>query len=236
MKTFGFYDLIDACGLPGCPLCRLAQVEEHHFLDSLLYEYANEYDVHQRVRASRGLCSRHAWQLTEFKEGVLGVAVLYEQALDELLTRLNGNNTPASAARGMLERWLGPSPGAALAAQLIPTQPCMACQHLDDFAARSLAILDDALTEPRFLVVFGASHGLCLPHFTAALGAMRENERSARLAQIQREKWARLQAELRVFIDKHGDRGGDTHIEVMGVEADSWRRAVAALAGMRTNL
>lgn len=233
MKPFGYYDLIEACGQPGCPLCRQAQSAEHHFLDALLYEYANAYEVHQKVRASRGLCPRHAWQLTEFKEGVLGVAVLYDQALDETLTRLNGDSAPVSAARGMLERWLGPTPGSGLAAQLAPTTPCLACEHLADVERRSVAILDDALADEQFLAAFAGSDGLCLPHFMAALDSVRERQRALRLTNIQRDIWTRLQAELRRFIDRHGDRAGDSHLATMGHEADSWRRTVAALAGKR---
>jgi hypothetical protein len=73
-----------------------------------------------------------------------------------------------------------------------------------------------------------AAGGLCLPHLRLTL-AHGSRGASRTLAQWQATAWRRLRDELDELIRKHDHRF--LHEQVTEDEADSWRRAVAAVAG-----
>ncbi len=220
-----YYSLLDACASPGCPLCRLLLNGVERLLDSLLYERVNEAETQRAVRARRGLCNTHAWQMSRMTGNALGIAILYRAALDETL----------SAVKPLPPSRLGHVPGAPsqqerlrLADTLEPTEPCLACRLADDTERRTLGTLTRYLGDERLLAALRASYGLCLNHFRAALRQERRSAGMDVLIDIQRDIWGRLSAQLQEFIDKNDYR---RMREPMGAESDSWQRALRALAG-----
>jgi len=86
------------------------------------------------------------------------------------------------------------------------------------------------LGEDGLLGLYRASDGLCLRHFCGVLARIREGRVLEELVAVQRELWEKLEAELSELIRKSDYRFSG---EPMGVEAVSWLRALAVLAGER---
>jgi hypothetical protein len=227
VKSFGYYDLIEAFAQPGCAFCRLSAREARRYLDSLLYEYVAKPETQNAFRASRGLCRAHGWALTEVRDGALGIAILYEQALDETLRSLGALDETRPRAGG----WRGRG-GPAMPDALAPDAPCPCCVHVEAYEGRLLRDVLDGLDDVRFSEAFAQSSGFCLPHLMRIVGEAREPSHIAQLTTTQRAIWRRLQADLLTFIDKQGTRAGDNAFDPMGSEADSPRRALRALSGL----
>lgn len=232
MKSFGYYDLIETFPEPGCAFCRLSQREVGRYLDSLLYEYVAIPSMQNTFRASRGLCHAHAWGLTEIRDGVLGIAVFYEQTIDEVLSILAKHSTAGGGLK--LPRRRGANSGAAAAADLTPERDCPCCVHVAQVEITLIRDVVDGLGADRFVEAYQTSSGFCLPHLRRILPEVRDPKHVEILIATQRTIWAKLQAELLTFIDKHGTRHGDNVMVAMGEEADSWRRTLTALAGVDT--
>jgi len=220
-KPFSYYDLLEAFARPGCAICNLLLRDAERFLDSLLYEYVTDPDTNRAVRAGRGFCNAHSWQLTQYRGGVLGIAILFDAALDEVITV----SDQTQAARAPLSRLR--SNGSPLSRALEPTGPCLACEVMakseHDYTETLGRYIDDEALE----TAYGQSEGLCLPHFRQAL---RETAQQERLAAIQVGHWRRLKGELEEFIRKNDFNFAD---EAMGAEGDSWLRTIARMSGER---
>lgn len=229
MKPFSYYDLLQAFSASGCPMCRLVQRDAHQYLDSLLYEYVTDPDIHLSVRASRGLCNPHSWQLRELTAASAGVAVLYEAALDEALKSLpdTSENSSISGLRRLVNR-----PNATAVADRLAGQPgCLCCSAMEANEARYLETLSKAFLEPDYQAAYARSEGLCLPHFRQTLAQMNSSGLANWLIQTQRQIWQALMAELDQFRIKSDPnyQGGP-----MGREADSWVRAMEKLVGAQS--
>ncbi len=227
---FSYYDLIEACGQPGCPVCALLLRDAHRYLDAMLYEYVTKPATNEAFRAARGLCNVHNWQLMDFGAQVLGVAILQDAALDEVLKLIAAN--PAQV-QSTLSRWLGPtaknSP-AALADKLEPERSCPVCDTLAAAELRYLEAVSDYLNDDRFQAAFRDSAGLCLPHFRTALRQISQPAALETLLTLQVGIWRGLKDDLETFITKNDYRYAG---EPMGKERDSWRRALGSLAGKK---
>lgn len=227
---FSYYDFMEACAEPGCPLCALLLRDAHRYLDSMLYEYVTKPDTNDMFRAARGLCNVHNWQLMDFGAQVLGVAILQDAALDEVLKLIVANPAQAQSA---LSRWLGStaknSP-TALADKLEPERPCPVCDTAAASERRYLEAINDYLTDERFQAAFRDSAGLCLPHFRAALRQTTSPLALETLLTLQVAIWQKLKTDLETFITKNDYRYAG---QPMGVERDSWRRALGSLAGKK---
>jgi hypothetical protein len=226
--SFGYHDLIQAFGEPGCAVCKLALRDVYRHLDSMLYEYVTEPETNDRFRGSRGLCNAHSWQLRQFKTTVLGVSILYEAVLDEVLKIVDGS---AMRPQSKLARWLGgqseDSP-AHLADELEPDLPCSACTMLEQGETRSLQILRQHIGEAELKQAYRNSEGLCLPHFRQLLRATNGSAHAPLFLSIQRDIWTRLKDEVTLFIAKNDYQHKG---EPVGLEGTSWQRAIARMSG-----
>lgn len=232
MRTHAYFDLIETFAKPGCALCALALRDVDHFLDLLLYERVNEPDSHRAFRASRGLCSEHGGQLVQHKGGALAIAVLYKATVDEVL-KVMAQSTVDGQSQSGFARLLNANGGARginLADQLEPQGPCMACQLLADSEERYVQVMIQHLADARLQEAYRTSEGLCLPHFRQVLRQVRDSSHLRLLISIQTAIWEKLKAELQVFIDKNDHYRSR---ESMGVEGDSWQRAIKRMAGER---
>jgi len=89
---------------------------------------------------------------------------------------------------------------------------------------------ENLLGEDGLLGLYRASDGLCLQHFCGVLARVHEGRVLEELVAVQRELWEKLEAGLSELIRKSDYRFCG---EPMGVEAVSWLRALAVLAGER---
>lgn len=225
--TFGFFDLIKAFNKPGCAVCNLLLADVHRLLDSILYEYVTDPQIQAHFRASRGLCEAHGWQLVKLGNA-LGVAILYDAALDEILRQLSQAPPMNHDAPGLLQFLFPQNPNAAISSALEPTKPCIACQMQDESEARYLQVFSEHFHDERLQNAYRTSEGLCLRHFSQALRQIRDSERTKQLIALQSDLWTQLKAELAEFIHKSDFR----YIgEPMGAEGTSWQRVVARLGG-----
>jgi hypothetical protein len=226
MLPFGFYDLLDQLAEPGCAVCTLVRRDADKLMDTLLYEQVVDPPTHDHLRASRGFCAEHGARITEYRNA-LGVCILVDQALDEVLKILA--HTPARSARSFGGLLAGTD--SALARKLEPARPCLVCEAQARAEAHYAAALALHLNDTRMEEAYRVSDGLCLPHFMLTLDRAANPDVAQKLAAIQRGIWARLKAQLEEFMRKSDAvraRG-----EAMDLESDSWRRAVQLLGGER---
>jgi Family of unknown function (DUF6062) len=233
LTPFSYFDLLDACGVPGCPVCRLASETDQNYLGANLYESVNDPDTQAALRRSKGYCHAHSWLLTKTSASpALGVAILYRQAAQDVLEALSppdstqekvpppGGRIRREVARGVDD----------LYSRLKPQAQCPACTHRKEMIEFILKTMLEALDrgDDRLQSALAASSGLCLPHLRYALELSQSAPASIFLRRQASGKLAALIGELNEFIRKHDYRFTG---EGMGKEGDSWRRILAWMAG-----
>ncbi len=213
-----YFELRDALLAGGCPLCRLGGRAASRYIESALYEGMTVPETRERIRASQGLCRRHAWEMTGMRASVLGTAIVYRDVLKDLITALEGGG-------GGDGRLFGRRKASGLPEPKLPGPAC-AVQH--DEAQRAGDVLREHLKEPELAEAYQKAGGLCLPHLRAVLGRARGGE-AATLRAWQLEAWQTLRGRLDELIRKHDYRfQGEP---VTAEEADAWLRSVAAVVG-----
>lgn len=215
-----YFDLLEALAQPGCAVCRLVARDVDRYSDALLYEYTNEYHVHQGVRAGRGFCGLHMEKLLKARGSALGIAVLLEAALDEMLQV--ALPPPSTLAR------LFSTPARSAAEALEPDGPCIICAQLLNAEARCVGVFVDNIGESALVEAYAASGGFCLPHVRQVLRAIPDVTTATAFAVTQRQIWTKLQEELATYIAKSNIAFEDADF---GPERDSWQRAADLLSG-----
>ncbi len=174
------------------------------------------------------MCNEHSWQLTQYKGGALGVAILYRAVVDEAMKITAQAPTEASPSGG-LARLFGSSnaPGEGLAKRLEPTGECLACEALIRSEKSYVETLSTSIQDAKLRDTYRSSAGLCLPHFRQVLS---RTDQAPLFITIQTEIWTRLKVELTEFIDKMDHQRAH---EKMGAEGDSWQRAIGQMAGAK---
>lgn len=239
-RTMAYFDVIEACSQPGCPLCRLRQHEAERYIDSVLYEMVNDPGVRADFRAARGYCDRHAWLMCKGYGRTLGVAILLREAIGNTLGALRDHDrrTPIRTVRNTAARvWRrlrnghhrdAPHSVRDLITKLEPQAECPACCQQVTMEQIALWTLVEHLDDERLGPAFRESAGLCLPHFRQALAEAPDEETGARLIAAQREHLERLYGELSELIRKHDYR---YIAEGFGIEGNSWLRAIGIVSG-----
>lgn len=227
LTPFGFFDLIETFPKHGCAVCNLLLRDVDRLLDSIVYEFVTDPEMQNKFRASRGLCNEHSWQLAKIGNA-LGVAILYEGVIDEVLKTLDQVAVGGGSQNGFARRLFQQNSNAALLAALEATQPCIACEAENAAEAEYVNVLSSYLSDERMAQAYRASDGLCFDHFKQTLGQTSDAEKAKLLIGIQREIWQRLQAELLEFMRKNDFQHA---AEAMGAEGDSWLRAVGRVGG-----
>lgn len=229
MMPLSYFNLIEACAEPGCPICRLLRTDAERALDALMYENANDPDSHREFRQGRGLCNTHGWQLGRLAGYALGTAILYRAAVNEVLTVMDRIVKPAAPLPRLLRGARRPT-GATLAAALEPEAPCFVCQLLSVSEPTYLQVFAQFLADDKLLTAYRTSDGLCLPHVRGLLRYVDRLEAASTTTflSIQQAIWERLEAELWEFADK---ARVERMTETVGSEADSWQRAIGSLGG-----
>lgn len=229
MMPFSYFDLIDAFSQPGCAICNLLKRDAERLLDSILFEYVTDPAMQTSFRASRGLCNEHGWRMAQMGN-VLGIAVLHEAVIDEVLKILH-RTSPNGNAQRYLSRLLFPQgSNAELSEALSQTQPCVVCKMQNASEVQYVNTFVEYSPDEKMQTAYRNSEGLCLEHFKQVLRHTHDAQRSEQIVTIQTEIWTNLQSELREFIRKYDFQNVD---EKIGAEGDSWSRAIATLSGQR---
>ena len=220
-KDLTWVHIMDSFKKEGCPLCFLTKSSLDRYLDSFLYESVNDPGIRKELHRTGGFCNAHAWQLTDFSVGRLGIAILYQNLVNRTAERLSNNkhNSSASQEKNKLGSMLKKDKSI-----------CPACKVDQESEKRYTKAIVDSLDDEGFFKEYADSGGLCLPHFNALLRKIDDSTIVDRLTEVQREKLSSLDVELGEFIRKHDHRFSH---EGYGPERDSWRRAIEKLVGKR---
>jgi hypothetical protein len=165
-----YFNLVDACERRGCPVCRLALASVYRWLDSFAYEGVNDPDVRAALRASRGFCPVHAWQLVDEIHDVVGAAIVYRDVIHTLLPHVTAAvHHPAA---------------------LSPAGVCRACLVLDEAARRYLDVLAESLPDREFRRACETGPGaLCVPHAQAVLQRLASRAMAEAAAEWLAARW-----------------------------------------------
>jgi len=231
-----YIKLKEALVKPGCPVCRITREAGIRYLEGLLYEMVNDPGTREMLEASWGVCQAHARELANFTQYSLGIAILNEALLDKAIKLVRqtiniGLESCSPLIHNFLIRKRNPaSAGTRMAAVLESTQPCPACRIEAETTGNVLHELNFQLAQrdPQITALYSKSSGLCWPHFRRALSLAEDPAGIRLLAQVQLEKMAALQSELKEFIRKHDYRYLG---EPWGGEKDSWIRSLKMLSG-----
>jgi hypothetical protein len=226
-------ELIAACQQPGCPLCRLVQAGVQHYLQNLFYESVNDIELRQQLRHSLGFCHEHARLSLEPGVGdALGVSIVYNDILTNLLRRLPEPVPPAANEAGFFSRLrsnrsIGASLQGLLEA-LAPKVACPACDQREELERIFCPALGGNLADEPLAQALQAGDGLCLPHLQRVASEVKDEAGWLILLGSTRARLESLQAELAEFVRKNDYR---FHGESIGAERDAWQRAVRKVVG-----
>jgi hypothetical protein len=225
-QTRTYFDLLDAFGQDGCPVCRLALAGVQHSFESINYDGVNDLGFRQQTRAAHGFCNRHAYQWLQTAH-ILGTALIYDQLLTdttEVLERMRFRK--ASILSRVVFAWR--RRGARTDANaLMPGGICPICMLLAEQERTLISTLVDALHEKPFRHAYAQSAGLCLPHLRRALAAAPDETAFSMLRDVAIRDQERLHEHLREIIRKHDYRYRN---EPSGEEVGAAARAVAHVA------
>jgi len=213
-----YADTVEACQEPGCPMCHLMFGVMHSYMDSVMNEYVIDIPARAEMRDARGYCKRHAWYLPEGRGRVLGIAIIHDDIVKNVIRAIDAKN-PKHGARRRAQDLLKRASASA---------ECPACiyeRKMEEVTTRAML---KYLHDDDFMDTLRASSGLCLNHFYQALNLVRDKIAFQRLVEIERATLAELQGELAEFIRKRDYRFSH---EGFGKEGDSWLRAVAHVSG-----
>jgi hypothetical protein len=199
---------VEACNQPGCPLCRIEHDGVLKYINSLFHEQLNDFNLRDRLRDSLGFCPTHAYfAVDELSGNALGIALLYQDLIKFAMHHLKDPQGSFS-----------------------PKRRCPACEQRDLNMMRTFSELAKHIDDEAMSSALRKSDGLCLFHIRHALTHTRVPEKRALLLSIETEILGKLRADLAEFMRKSDYRFAN---ETFGPERDSWRRAVAVVAGAR---
>ncbi|MBI3972259.1 MAG: hypothetical protein HY332_13320 [Chloroflexi bacterium] len=165
-----YYNLVDAFEQRGCPICRLGLVSTYRWLDAFAYESVNDFNIRASLRASKGFCTTHAWQLLDDVHDLLGSAIVYRDVI----------HTSLPGVRAAVHR----------PAALEPAGICRACAALDESCARYLDVFRESLPDRNFRVAYASGQtALCLPHARRLLERLSRREIAADAARLVAARW-----------------------------------------------
>ncbi len=215
-------ELREAMAEWGCPLCRLAARAEQAYIASVNHERVTDVRTREVLKASRGLCARHsrAWQA--LNGSALGIAIVYQGAVRDLL-----RDTERLGGGGWFRRG---DEAVRLAERLEAHGPCPACILGEETARRFGGLLLKELASAEVQAALRDCGGLCLPHLRMVLRLPGAGGVYRTLIAVQREAWQKLWDALEAFIRKSDYRF--RHEPMSADEESSWFRALDLLTGL----
>jgi hypothetical protein len=229
-RTSLYFDLLEACARPGCPICQLGRRAVERYLDIFSYENVNDLDARARLRAARGFCNRHAWEWWEEHHDRLGIAIVYLDVLTTIHRQLTGlSEATPSTWRGQMLTALGlDRNGRAPASTLLPAATCPACELQGATEERAIVALLQHFEDGEVQTAFASSNGLCVPHLARALQSG-PSPALSNLIRLERDRIGGLLAELEEFLRKARE---EFRHEPRGHEQTAPRRGLSLAAGL----
>lgn len=203
-RTNTYYELLDAMKEKGCPVCLLLEAYTDRYIDNLLYESVNDTNLRAKLVSSGGFCKEHSKKLLRFgyKGYALGISIIYKDLVNAYYNTLNTQGTLSSSRK------------------------CLICEVLEDVESRILEELIKNIKDYEFYQVYKGSDGLCMFHLSKVLAISKDREVNELFLELTALKLKGLLDQLLEFIRKQDYRFRE---EPIGVEADSWIRAIEIL-------
>lgn len=225
-KHTPYFELVDALGQAGCPVCRLAERSAERYLDGLLYEAVLDPAVRTRLRRSRGFCREHTAMLRRVPGRALGIALIYRDIIRDVIAATEALHERPKAS--WLSRLLRRKGGGMAGIRTATAPPCPACVSSRDAEARHIDTLLAHLDDETLYTAYIRSDGLCLSHLLTAVARPMDDTALRRLLDPQNARYRRLLHDLNEFIRKRDHR---FRHEPYGEEGDAWLRAMSLMAG-----
>ena len=243
-QSFSYYEMLDACQEPDCPVCRLGQVSVNRHLTSLIYDSVNDVSLRATLRESLGYCQEHAWLLPNAGDSApLGIAIVHRDIVNTIHKRLGESDFVKGRGRSLkavisgAKRFDDGASHTKATAKYLPVKAqCPACERRDEAEKLALKSVTDALEkqDADMNSALQISDGLCLPHLRRALENVRNREAFNSLVTITQEQLSALIQDLDEFIRKSDHRF--RHEKIGETERGSWRRALLRIVGPKNKL
>ncbi len=221
-RPFIYFDIVNACRRPGCPVCRLSTGSVRRYLDGLFYELVNDPGARDNLVRSRGFCAEHAGLLLGTRiADALGASIIYKNIVKDILEDFPN---PSKEREGLAAKFIKASnaPGR-----------CPACEHRDASSDRALDGLSKTLHDENLRIALQGSDGLCFPHLSLLLQRLDSPDNSRFLLDLTRTKLEGLQADMAELIRKN-----DYRFQSEGItegEGLAWRKAMCMITGATSN-
>jgi hypothetical protein len=154
------FELRDALGQGGCPVCRLALRSVSRAIQSIAYEQVNDIALRKQLRTAGGFCNAHAHQWLREARSALGTALIYRDVITAALRELQASVGQNGQRGGLLRGLFGIADRASVEAA------CPACQAQFEAEARyveALVVLAAAEAD-----ALHTAHATCRRHTAAA--------------------------------------------------------------------
>lgn len=243
-QSFSYYEILDACKEPNCPICRLGHASANRHLTSLIYDSVNDVSMRATLRESLGYCQEHTWLLPNAGDSApLGIAVIHRDLLNTIHKRLEQSDfgkVRRNSLRNVVSEAIRSDDGGSrrtAGAKYLPAKSqCPACERRDEAEKLALHALTEALAvqDADMKSALRSSDGLCLPHLRKALETARNREAFDSLVKITQGQLSTLIQDLDEFIRKNDHRF--RHEKINERERGSWRRALQRVVGPKSSL
>ncbi len=196
----------------GCPICTLINENVERLVDTIFYELVNDPQIRGDLRSS-GLCKRHTEMIEKYLKhhpelGLLGVAIIYEDLLQNQIDLMTQNSLDSMGNKG-----------------------CYLCEHENEIEKTYLSSFSRIFSETDGLNLYEKSNSiLCLYHYYK-ISTVVDEPFAKGLKSIQHAKLSNLKNQLSIFIRKHDYRNK----EPFGKEAAAYK-IVGALMAKPVNL
>jgi len=230
--TFTYFDLLDACKQPGCPVCRLGDSTVRRYLSGLFYEFVNDPGTRDQLHTSMGFCDSHVTLLLETRiaDG-LGASIIYQSLIHSILRDFQIYFPPRIPAKSSWSRRRAPHVKSPLEKA---QETCPACEYSNTVIERAIHAIAQSLHEETTRAALQKSDGLCLPHLWQALDYIQMPVDAEFLTRLTRDKLENLQDEMVELIRKHDYRFNSEGITQE--EAMAWRNAMCMISGASLGL
>ena len=220
-KPFTHHELLEACSLTGCPVCRVGAHTIRRYLKSLFYEYVNDLDMRANLVKSLGFCDEHVQLLLSHKiADTLGASIIYEHLVKVILREFPKDSQSKELSR-KISKFVSATEGLG---------ECLACKHREETITYTLNQMGNALGDATLREALEKSDGLCMKHLSQLLDKIQKRDEIDFLLTLTRTRLETRQAEMAEVIRKNDHHHSSE--KITEDEALAWRKSMSMLAGV----
>lgn len=216
--TSTYYELLNACADPGCPVCRVGAHAVKHYLKSIFNEFVNDRAIRDNLLKSLGFCGEHSQLLLNTRiADALGASIIYENIVKKMLRELPRQNREKDLLNTVNR-----------------TKNCMACEQRNTVIDRSINEICNSLSDEKMQNALQDSDGLCFPHLLQVLENTQNTDDADFLLSVTKTKLEIRQTEMAELIRKNDHNFRSE--EITKDEALAWKKALSMVSGVSISL